>query len=251
MILTSLTGIPLVQPGDNIAEFVQDELRRLQIKLETGDIFVIAQKIVSKSEGRLVNLTQVTPSREAIDLAGRVQKDARFVELVLRESQSVLRTRPGTLIVEHKLGFVCANAGIDHSNVQGLWGNPDDWVLLLPENPDLSANLIRKELEKADNVFVMCADVDWSDLGTWSSLYEHSVMDKDNNAIINGTVFSYENSGNIINISPGKVAVLQGLKDYIVVNSDDILLIVKKEEEQNIKKYLDAVKKKTKEKYYK
>lgn len=152
MILTPLTGIPLVQPGDNIAEFIQDELRRLQIKLETGDVFVIAQKIVSKSEGRLVNLTQVTPSREAIDLAGRVQKDARFVELVLRESQSVLRTRSGTLIVEHKLGFVCANAGIDHSNVQGLWGNPDDWVLLLPENPDLSANLIRKELEKADNV---------------------------------------------------------------------------------------------------
>jgi mannose-1-phosphate guanylyltransferase len=104
-------------------------------------------------------------------------------------------------------------------------------------------------MEKADNVFVMCADVDWSDLGTWSSLYEHSTLDKDGNAIIKGTVFSYENSGNIINISPGKVAVLQGLKDYIVVNSDDILLIVKKEEEQNIKHYLDAVKKKTKEKY--
>lgn len=152
MILTPLTGIPLVQPGDNIVQFIQDELRRLQIKLETGDVFVVAQKIVSKSEGRLVNLTQVTPSREAIDLAERVQKDARFVELVLRESQSVLRTRPGTLIVEHKLGFICANAGIDHSNVQGLWGNPDDWVLLLPENPDLSASLIRKELEKANNV---------------------------------------------------------------------------------------------------
>jgi len=152
LILTPLTGIPLVQPGDNIVQFIQDELRRLQIKLETGDVFVVAQKIVSKSEGRLVNLTQVTPSREAIDLAERVQKDARFVELVLRESQSVLRTRPGTLIVEHKLGFICANAGIDHSNVQGLWGNPDDWVLLLPENPDLSASLIRKELEKANNV---------------------------------------------------------------------------------------------------
>lgn len=152
MILTPLTGLPLVQPGDDIGVLIQNELRRLQITLESGDIFVIAQKIISKSEGRLVNLTQVTPSQEALELAAKVQKDARFVELVLRESQSVLRTRPGTLIVEHKLGFVCANAGIDHSNVQGQWGNQDDWVLLLPENPDLSASLIRKELEKGDNV---------------------------------------------------------------------------------------------------
>ena len=104
-------------------------------------------------------------------------------------------------------------------------------------------------MEKADNVFVMCTDVGWSDLGTWSSLYEHTPVDKNGNAIVRGTVFSYENSGNIINISPGKVAVLQGLTDYIIVNSDDVLLIVKKEEEQNIKQYLDAVKKKTKEKY--
>jgi mannose-1-phosphate guanylyltransferase len=104
-------------------------------------------------------------------------------------------------------------------------------------------------MEKADNVFVLCADVGWSDLGTWSSLYEHTPVDKNGNAILKGTIFSYENSGNIINISPGKVAVLQGLKDYIVVNTDDVLLIVKKDEEQNIKQYLDAVKKKTKDKY--
>jgi coenzyme F420-0:L-glutamate ligase / coenzyme F420-1:gamma-L-glutamate ligase len=152
LILTPLTGLPLIQPGDNIAELIQNELRRVQIKLENGDVFVIAQKIISKSEGRLVNLTQVSPSPEAVELSDKVQKDARFVELVLRESQSVLRTRPGTLIVEHKLGFVCANAGIDHSNVQGFWGDPEDWVLLLPENPDLSASLIRKELEKTDNL---------------------------------------------------------------------------------------------------
>jgi mannose-1-phosphate guanylyltransferase len=104
-------------------------------------------------------------------------------------------------------------------------------------------------MEKADNVFVMCADVGWSDLGTWSSLSEHTPVDKNGNTVVNGTVFSYESSGNIINIATGKVAVLQGLTDYIVVNSDDVLLIVKKEEEQNIKQYLDAVKKKTKEKY--
>ena len=104
-------------------------------------------------------------------------------------------------------------------------------------------------MEKADNVFVLCADVGWSDLGTWSSLYEQTPVDKNGNAILKGTIFSYENSGNIINIPSGKVAVLQGLKDYIVVNTDDVLLIVKKEEEQNIKQYLDAVKKKTKDKY--
>jgi mannose-1-phosphate guanylyltransferase len=104
-------------------------------------------------------------------------------------------------------------------------------------------------MEKADNVFVLCADVGWSDLGTWSSLYEHTPADRNGNAILRGTVFSYENSGNIVNISPGKVAVIQGLTDYIIINTDDVLLIVKKEEEQNIKQYLDAVKKKTKEKY--
>jgi mannose-1-phosphate guanylyltransferase len=104
-------------------------------------------------------------------------------------------------------------------------------------------------MEKADNVYVMCTDVGWSDLGTWSSLNEHTQTDKNGNALIRGTVFSYGNNGNIINISPGKVAVLQGLTDYIIVNTDDVLLIVKKEEEQNIKQYLDAVKKKTKEKY--
>jgi mannose-1-phosphate guanylyltransferase len=104
-------------------------------------------------------------------------------------------------------------------------------------------------MEKAGNVYVLCADVGWSDLGTWSSLSEHTPADKFGNTIVNGTVFSYESTGNIISIPSGKIAVLQGLTDYIVVNSDDVLLIVKKEEEQNIKQYLDAVKKKTKEKY--
>lgn len=104
-------------------------------------------------------------------------------------------------------------------------------------------------MEKANNVYVMCTDIGWSDLGTWSSLYEHTEVDKKDNAIVSGDIFSYDNSGNIFNISPGKVAVLQGLKDYIVVDSDDVLLIVKKEDEQNIKHYLDDVKKSTREKF--
>jgi len=104
-------------------------------------------------------------------------------------------------------------------------------------------------MEKAENVFVKCTDIGWSDLGTWSSLYDHSPLDNDGNAKVRGEVFSYGNSGSIFNISPGKVAVLQGLKDYIVIESDDVLLVVKKEEEQNIKQYLEDVKKATQEKY--
>jgi mannose-1-phosphate guanylyltransferase len=104
-------------------------------------------------------------------------------------------------------------------------------------------------MEKASNVYVMCTEIGWSDLGTWSSLYSHSAVDKKGNALVRGDVFSYDNKGNIINISPGKVAVLQGLKDFVIVDSDDVLLIVKKEEEQNIKQYLEDVKKSTRDKY--
>jgi mannose-1-phosphate guanylyltransferase len=95
----------------------------------------------------------------------------------------------------------------------------------------------------------MCTEIGWSDLGTWSSLYDHSAIDNNGNALVRGDVFSYDSRGNIFNISPGKVAVLQGLSDYIIVDSDDVLLIVKKEEEQNVKQYLEDVKKSTKEKY--
>ena len=104
-------------------------------------------------------------------------------------------------------------------------------------------------MEKADNVYVLCSDVGWSDLGTWSSLYEHSARDKKGNSIIRGKVFSYDNKGNIINIPGNKIAVIQGLEDYIIVHVEDVLLIVRKDQEQNIKHYLDDVKKATGEKY--
>lgn len=147
LVLTPITGIPLIEPGDNLAEILLSGLTAAGITLENGDILVLAQKIVSKSENRLVNLNDVTPSQRAVDLADKIDKDPRLVELMLRESNSILRTRPGTIIVEHKAGFVCANAGIDHSNVQGPYGNPEDWVLLLPENPDKSAAAIRDLIE--------------------------------------------------------------------------------------------------------
>jgi mannose-1-phosphate guanylyltransferase len=104
-------------------------------------------------------------------------------------------------------------------------------------------------MEKADNVYVMGTDIGWSDLGTWTSLSEHSAVDKNKNSLIRGDIFSYDNERNIFNINPGKIAVIQGLKDYIVVDSDNVLLIVKKEEEQNIKQYLEDVKNATKDKY--
>jgi coenzyme F420-0:L-glutamate ligase/coenzyme F420-1:gamma-L-glutamate ligase len=150
--ITPLTDLPLIQPGDSLASLIYQSSLQLRISLAEGDIFVLAQKIVSKAEGRLVNLAEVVPSSEAIQYARKTEKDPRFIELVLRESSTVLRTRPGTMIVEHRLGFVCANAGIDHSNVQGTGGNPDEWVLLLPENPDGSADQLRNSLEKVSHV---------------------------------------------------------------------------------------------------
>jgi mannose-1-phosphate guanylyltransferase len=104
-------------------------------------------------------------------------------------------------------------------------------------------------MEKADNVYVMCTDIGWSDLGTWSSLHEHSKIDKKGNSKVSGEVFSYDSKGNIFSIAPGKIAVVQGLKDYIIVDSGDVLLIVKKEEEQSLKNYLEDVKNATGDKF--
>ncbi len=133
--LTPLRGIPLVQPGDDLVELILHGLAITGIELQDGDILVVAQKIVSKSEGRLVNLISIQPSEIAREYAALTGKDPRLVELNLQESRSVLRTRPGTMIVEHRLGFICANAGIDHSNVAGEGSSEEEWVLLLPEDP--------------------------------------------------------------------------------------------------------------------
>jgi coenzyme F420-0:L-glutamate ligase / coenzyme F420-1:gamma-L-glutamate ligase len=149
--LTALTGIPMIEPGDDLAGVIQQALQRAGIRLQDGDVLVIAQKIVSKSEGRQVNLVGVKPSPRALLLAAEIDKDARLVELILQESKCVLRTRPGTIIVEHRLGFVCANAGIDHSNVAGEGNQQEEIVLLLPENPDRSAQALRQRLEEASD----------------------------------------------------------------------------------------------------
>jgi coenzyme F420-0:L-glutamate ligase/coenzyme F420-1:gamma-L-glutamate ligase len=146
--LTPLPNIPLIQPGDDLAGLILSALEQAQITLQDGDILVLAQKIVSKAENRLVNLATITPSAAAEELAAKTGKDPRIAELLLRESNEILRARMGTAIVEHRLGFVCANAGIDQSNA-GNNDNEHGWALLLPEDPDQSAAQIRAALEAA------------------------------------------------------------------------------------------------------
>jgi coenzyme F420-0:L-glutamate ligase / coenzyme F420-1:gamma-L-glutamate ligase len=146
LIITPLHGIPNIQPGDDLSSLIVDAMPRASLRLETGDILILAQKIVSKAEGRMVDLGEVTPSQQALDLAEKTKKDPRVVELILHESSDIVRTRPGLIVVEHKLGFVCANAGIDQSNV----GVADhEHVLLLPENPDKSAADLRSRIQDA------------------------------------------------------------------------------------------------------
>ena len=152
--LTPLKNIPLIRRDDNLADIVVKSLYESTVELQDEDILVFAQKVISKAEGRTVDLATVTPSQQAIELAEETQKDSRIIELILQESNEVLRTRVGLIIVEHKLGFVCANAGIDHSNVDSplLKGDdsgmrPEDWVLLLPQDPDLSSRKMREEIK--------------------------------------------------------------------------------------------------------
>lgn len=145
--LTPLQHIPLIRHGDDLADIVLNAVLQNHLAIEDNDILVFAQKIVSKAEGRAVNLVTVSPSPRAVELAQITEKDPRLVELILCESNEVLRTRLGTIIVEHKLGFVCANAGIDHSNVAGAGDLREEWVLLLPAQPDRSAEQIRTYIQ--------------------------------------------------------------------------------------------------------
>jgi coenzyme F420-0:L-glutamate ligase/coenzyme F420-1:gamma-L-glutamate ligase len=145
--LLTLPGIPLVQSGDDLVLLIIDGLAQADVYPRDGDIFVLAQKIVSKAEGRMVDLATVTPGKKAEELALVVNKDPRLVELVLSETANIILAKPGSLLVEHRLGFVMPNAGIDKSNIQ----HPDDpeRALLLPVDPDGSAELLRSRLSDA------------------------------------------------------------------------------------------------------
>jgi coenzyme F420-0:L-glutamate ligase/coenzyme F420-1:gamma-L-glutamate ligase len=143
--LFALQPFPLVEPGDDIAGLVFQALAANELELVDGDVLVMAQKIVSKSENRYVSLADVEASVEARELAQQAQKDPRQVELILRESTAVVRVRPGVIIVEHQLGYVHANAGIDKSNIPFDEDAPQ--VLLLPADPDASARHLKQRLE--------------------------------------------------------------------------------------------------------
>ena len=134
----------MVEPGDDVAAQIITAAEQMALGLEQDDVLVIAQKIISKAENRYLDLRTIEPSEEARRLAVEVDKDARKVQAILNESNEVVRKRPGVLIVEHKLGFVQANAGIDQSNIIHEDDEDDHFCLLLPVDPDSSANKIRQ-----------------------------------------------------------------------------------------------------------
>jgi coenzyme F420-0:L-glutamate ligase/coenzyme F420-1:gamma-L-glutamate ligase len=142
--LTAVPDIPLVRPGDDLAALLVAALEKAELRPTAGDILVVAQKVVSKAQGRYVDLGTVVASPQAHELGRKVDKDPRLVEVILSESKRVLRSAPGVLIVEHRLGYVMANAGIDRSNVEPEGGTEP--VLLLPEDPDGAAEALRAAL---------------------------------------------------------------------------------------------------------
>ena len=154
--VTGIEGLPLVRAGDDLCAILMDAINA-QTALLDGDVLVVAQKIVSKAEGRLVRLADVAPSADAVALAAETEKDPRLVQLILDESVAVVRKRPGVLIVRHRLGFVGANAGIDQSNVDHGCG---EVALLLPLDPDASAAALHARIlgQTGNRVGVVISD---------------------------------------------------------------------------------------------
>jgi len=147
--ILGITKMPLVNPGDNIGDQLVQAAKEESIQIQANDILVVAQKIVSKAEGKVLDLSLVHPSVLAKTIAKTSEKDPRHVEVILRESTSIVRMRGAHLIVETPHGFVCANAGVDRSNV-----GKNDSVVLLPVDPDKSAKMIRKRIMELTGVDV-------------------------------------------------------------------------------------------------
>lgn len=147
--IIGLPGIPVVKPGDNVSELIVNALTSASLTLANGDILVVTQKIVSKAEGCLIQLADVTPSAFAVQFATQWDKDPRRVEVVLQQSRRIVKMDRGVIIAETHHGFVCANAGLDQSNMEG-----DDVVAVLPADPDASARAIRHGLQTALRVDV-------------------------------------------------------------------------------------------------
>lgn len=141
--ILSVPGIPIIVPGDDLASLIQEAAQRAELEIQDGDVVVVTQKIVSKAEGCLVSLADVTPSPLAEEFARQWDKDARQVEVVLQASRRIVKMDRGVIVSETLHGFVCANAGVDRSNMEG-----DDVVALLPPDPDASARAIRDRLRE-------------------------------------------------------------------------------------------------------
>ena len=140
--LYGLKEIPLVKKGDNIAKIIEEDLEKEDIALEDGDILLIAETLISKAEGNIIKVEDVVPSKEAIEIAEKSKKDPKIVEIILQQSNEVVAVGPNFIVTETKHGFVCANSGIDESNVEDGLATP------IPVNPDLSAKEIREYLEE-------------------------------------------------------------------------------------------------------
>ena len=147
-------NIPMVEPGDDVVALIEQGLASMDESLQADDVIVIAQKIISKSENRYVDLNSVEPGPEAIELGEEIDKDPRKVQLIMDESKEVVRKRQGVMIVEHRLGFVHASAGIDQSNITNANGDDEDLCLLLPVDPDASAVQIVAEVKRRHDFHV-------------------------------------------------------------------------------------------------
>ncbi|MGF7158831.1 coenzyme F420-0:L-glutamate ligase/coenzyme F420-1:gamma-L-glutamate ligase [Rhodoligotrophos appendicifer] len=144
LIAYALADFPMVRQGDDVAQMIIDAANAMDRPLLEGDKIIVAQKIISKSEGRLVDLKTVRPSNRAKEIAAASGKDPRFVEVILQESVEILRVAPGIVIAAHHCGAIMANAGIDRSNIDG--GGTDDFILLLPQDPDESCRKLREAI---------------------------------------------------------------------------------------------------------
>ena len=154
--IRALEEFPLINPGDNLSSIILDSIEDNDITIDDGDVILLAQKIVSKSENRFQNLSEINPSEKAKKLGKSLSRDPSFIQLILDESNEILSTEKNVIIVEHKLGYININAGIDRSNIS----KNNDLVLLLPENPKKSANDIQAEINTQidKNISVIITD---------------------------------------------------------------------------------------------
>ncbi|MBK8049995.1 MAG: coenzyme F420-0:L-glutamate ligase [Anaerolineales bacterium] len=150
MRLFPVPGLPMICPGDNLAALIVAQLAAVGEPLQPGDILVVAQKVISKAEGRLVRLDDVKPSAQAVELAATVGKDPRVIQVVLDDSRELVRAQRGLIVVEQRSGWVCANAGVDRSNVQP--DGRDEYLALLPWDADASASQLQAQLERLTGI---------------------------------------------------------------------------------------------------